>query len=260
MIKIQNLSFSYGTNEILCGVDMTVPKGGVTMLLGRNGAGKTTLFRCILGLSEAYGGSIIIAGKNAQTLSPKQTARHIAYIPQVHYPAFNYSVLDMVLMGTGRQVYAFSTPKAAQYKAAERALDRVGISDLAPRDYCGISGGEQQLTLIARALAQETPILLMDEPTASLDYGNQIMVMEQVRLLADKGFTILMSCHNPQHALSYATKVVALQDGRVLASGSPDTVLTSELIFRLYGVKAELKCVENDKVLLPMKNKKGFYL
>ncbi len=259
MIEIQNLSFSYGMRSVLNKVSLSAKDGEITMLLGRNGAGKTTLFRCILGLEKNYCGSIKISGREAKSLSAKEIARSVAYIPQVHYPSFNYSVLDMVVMGTGSQVFAFSSPKKQQYDAALSALDSIGIAHLANRSYCEISGGEQQMTLIARALVQGAPILIMDEPTSSLDYGNQLKMMEKAQQLSQQGYTVLMSAHNPQYALSYAHKAAALQNGAVLAHGVPSEILDKALIKELYGVDSNIENVNDTPLIVPItENQKGF--
>lgn len=252
MIEIRNLSFSYGSRQVLNKVNLSAKSGEITMLLGRNGAGKTTLFRCILGLAKGYYGSIKISGREAKSLSAKEIAHNVAYIPQVHYPSFNYSVLDMVVMGTGSQVFAFSSPKKQQYDAAYRALDSIGITHLANQDYCEISGGEQQMTLIARALVQGAPILIMDEPTSSLDYGNQIKVMAKARQLSEQGYTVIMSAHNPQYALSYAHNAAALQDGAVLAHGVPSKILDKALIKELYGVDSYIETFNNTPFIIPI--------
>lgn len=252
MIKTENLCFSYGKKQVLYDINILAEKGKISAVLGKNGVGKTTLFRCILGLLTDYSGRITISDKQVGAMSAKQIALQIAYIPQVHYPSFHYSVLDMVLMGTGSRVFTFSTPKKEQYEAAQGALQKAGIEHLADRDYCRISGGEQQLVLIARALAQQTPILLMDEPTSSLDYGNQIRIMEQTRKLSNEGYTVLMSSHNPQHVLSYCDHAVALKGGTVLHSGTPEQTISPELMSELYEVKVTIEDLKNTKVILPV--------
>ena len=239
MITVTDLFFSYGARTVLDEISCTVSDGKLTALLGKNGAGKSTLFRCILGILAPSKGVICIDGADAAQLSPMQLARRIAYIPQKSYPSFNYSVLDMVLMGTTNQTGTIRGPRAAQKTVAMDALQCLGVADLAPRGYRYLSGGEQQLVLIARAIAQQTRTFLMDEPTSGLDYGNQIRVMEQARRLAKEGYTILLSTHNPQHALSYCDDMIALCDGKVTATGTPKTAMTGALIQRLYGVDAQ---------------------
>lgn len=250
-ITVDKLSFSYCTRSVLEDVSFHADEGKLLAILGPNGVGKTTLFRCILGLLPGYTGDILLDGANARSLSPRALAHRIAYIPQQHGQAFNYSVLDMVLMGTSHMLSAFSAPRARELAAARAALSQIGILPLAEKNYAHLSGGEQQLVLIARALAQQTTTLLMDEPTSSLDYGNQTRILEQVHALTREGYTILLSTHNPQHALWYADAALALQDGRVAAFGEPARVLTPALISNLYGVEAQFIPTEGGSVILP---------
>ena len=168
-LQVEGLSFAYGAHEVLRDVTFSALDGQLLSVLGPNGVGKSTLFRCVLGLLEGYGGTISIDGTDTRPLSAREIAHRIAYIPQTHYPAFNYSVFDMVLMGTTHSMGAFAAPGAKQRRAAETALRRMEILHLAERSYMRLSGGEQQMVLIARALAQEAKILLMDEPTSALD-------------------------------------------------------------------------------------------
>lgn len=176
----------------------------------------------------------------------------LAYIPQNHAPVFDYSVLDMVLMGTNRTIPLFGGPGNREKQLARWALARVGAQMLEDRNYRHLSGGQQQLVLIARALAQRSRILLMDEPTANLDYGNQLRVLDCVCSLADRGYTVLLSSHNPQHALWYGDRVLALDAGNIVAYGPPESVLNAKLLQRLYGVDAELIGDEKSRVILPL--------
>ena len=246
--EVKHLCFSYGSQDVLTGLSFTVQSGEFLSILGPNGAGKSTLLRCMLGLNSKYAGTITMNGKDIKTLSNSQLARQIAYIPQAHYQAFGYSVFTMVLMGTSSQVSALSSPGSAQRKRAENALERVGILHLARRSFTHISGGEQQLVLIARALAQDAKTLILDEPTANLDYGNQLRVMEQSRSLVDDGYTIISSTHNPEHAFLFSDHVLVLKDGMVWAFGSPSDTITSGLIKELYNADVEENNLRDGKV------------
>lgn len=250
-VQVQKLSFAYGTQQVLRDVSFSAQSGTLLGVLGANGVGKSTLFRCILGFLNGYTGSILLNGTDARTLSASAVSRMVAYIPQTHYPAFRYSVSDMVLMGTTHRIGSFSVPKEREHAACERALRKLGIYDLRDRCYTKLSGGEQQLVLIARALAQESRILLMDEPTSNLDFGNQTAVLECIRSLSQDGYTVLFSTHNPQHALQYADTVLALQNGTVAAFGAAEQVLTPSLLQSLYGVTAHLADTEYGRVILP---------
>ncbi len=249
---VQKLSFSYGEQPVLEDISFSLEKGEFLSVLGPNGVGKSTLFRCILGLLPGYQGSILSDGEDMRRLSGREKSKRIAYIPQINRPAFGYTVLDTVLMGTTRQLSLFAQPQSAQIRQAMDALERVGAAHLTQRDFTHLSGGEQQLVLVARAIAQQADILVMDEPTSALDYGNQLRVLGLVRELASEGYGVLLSTHNPQHALTFASRILALSGGRVAALGKPEEVLTRELVLRLYGVNAVFADTSGGRVLVPL--------
>lgn len=234
ILSVRDLSFSYGKKQILHDVSFETSPGRLISVLGANGAGKSTLFRCILGSLPISGGEITLDGKNAEALSVREKAKYIAYIPQTHRPTFGYTVLDTVLMGTSRQIGALSQPKKVQLELAVRSAEMLGIEELLPRSFTELSGGEQQLVLIARAISQQADIFLMDEPTSSLDFGNQHVVLKQIRKLCENGYTVLLSTHNPQQALQYADDVLALSDGTCAAFGEAKTVCSEALMEKLY--------------------------
>jgi len=246
--EVKDLCFSYGSQAVLNQLSFTVQSGEFLSILGRNGAGKSTLLRCMLGLNPKYTGTIMMDGKDIKTLSNSQLARHIAYIPQAHYQAFSYSVFTMVLMGTSSQVSALSSPGSAQKKRAEDALARVGIARLAKKSFAHISGGERQLVLIARALAQDAKTLILDEPTAHLDYGNQLRVMQQLRSLVDDGYTVISSTHSPEHAFLFSHHVLVLKDGTAWVFGLPSDTITSGLIKELYDADVEENNLHDGRV------------
>jgi len=251
-LSVQNLSFSYGERQVLSDISFTLEKGEFLSVLGPNGVGKSTLFKCILGLLNGYSGKITSGGEELSSMSKRELSRRIAYIPQINRPAFGYTVLDMVLMGTTRQLSPFAQPHRAQVMQALAALERVGAAQLAERDFTHLSGGEQQLVLIARAIAQQAALLVMDEPTSALDYGNQLRVLKLVRELAGEGYAVLLSTHNPQHALTFATRILALAGGRVAALGAPQDVLTRDIVSSLYGVDVTFADTEGGRVLVPL--------
>lgn len=239
-IEVKGLSFSYGTHAILQGLSFSVEKGTLTAVLGANGAGKSTLFRCLLGFLTPQAGEITVSGRPLSSYSRRETAAKLAYIPQSSEPIYNYTVLDTVLMGTTAALNVLQRPGAREQERALQALHQLGIEALAGRGIGQISGGERQLALIARALAQHAEILIMDEPTANLDYGNQQRVLREIRGLTRQGYTVLLSTHNPEHALRYAHRVLALQAGRVLADDAAEAALTPALIEQLYGIHADI--------------------
>ncbi|HAD19119.1 MAG TPA: ABC transporter [Lachnospiraceae bacterium] len=248
-ITVRDLSFSYEADRpVLTHVNFEIKEGTLVCLLGSNGAGKSTLFKNILRLLPGYTGTVMLDGRDTSELSVREMARLAAYIPQSHEPTFNYSVSDMVLMGTTAGLPALGVPGARQRRLAEEMMERMGIGHLSGRGFAQISGGERQLTLIARALAQETKVLLMDEPTANLDYGNQVLVLEQIRKLAESGYTILEATHQPDQAFLFADEVLAIKDGTVLTQGKAKDVIDEAFIRELYGVEVRVEAVADDRM------------
>ena len=247
-IEVTNLSFAYGNREVLRDLNFSIPDGCLVNVLGPNGVGTSTLFRCILGMNPHYSGSILVNGKDLRALSVRQRAREISYIPQSHASVYDYEVIDVVLMATGSELKLLGTPGPEQLQRAHAALERIGIEHLAHRTYTQISGGEQQLVLIARALAQNARTIIMDEPTSALDYGNTVRVLSCVRQLAREGLSIVQSTHNPDHAFLYSDQTMVLSEGRLRAFGDPKDVITSELISELYHVEVEVNSLYGDKV------------
>lgn len=248
-IEVKNLSFAYkkGT-PVLQNVSFELESGKLVCLLGPNGVGKSTLFKCMLGLLKNFGGSVFVEGEDVSRLTQKQLARKIAYIPQSTAPAFNYTVGEVVLMGTTALTDSFASPGRKEKKLADEALETLGIGHLRDRMFMNISGGERQLALIARALAQQAKILFMDEPTANLDYGNQIRVLEKVRELTKRGYTVIQSTHNPEQAFMYADEVLAVKNGKIIAQGRPNEVMDKTLIESLYGVSVRVESLFDDKM------------
>lgn len=236
MLKAENVSFSYGRKEVLKHLSFQADSGELVCVLGPNGVGKSTLFRCLLGILRDYSGSITVEGQDSRGMSYERLAQYIAYIPQSHTPVFNYSVLDVVMMGTTARLGRFSSPKLQQEKLAIGILQALGIDYLRERGYAYISGGERQLVLIARAMAQEAKILIMDEPTANLDYGNQVRVMEHISGLKQQGYTIILSTHNPDHAFLFSDRVLILKEGEMRYSGKPCEVMTKKVLDEIYGI------------------------
>ena len=252
-IEVQNLSFSYGDRPVLHDISFRVEKGEFLSILGPNGVGKSTLFRCVLGLLSGYTGQVLVDGADSRSFSVREAARHIAYIPQSSHPIFNYSVFDIVLMGRTSGLSTFRSPKKQDAELCRWALEKVGIPHLSDRCFHRLSGGEQQLVLIARALVQKAPILMLDEPTASLDFGNQLLVLEQCRSLAREGYTVIQTTHNPEQSYQYSDRILTIQHGRVLAEGTPKEVLTADTIRALYGVEVDVVSLRDDhaRICLP---------
>jgi iron complex transport system ATP-binding protein len=223
-LSADGLSIGYRGHLVGTGISLALEPGEVLCLLGPNGAGKTTLFRTLLGLQRPLGGAVLLDGQPVARMRPIEIARAMAYVPQAHVTEFSYTVLDVVLMGRTARLKPFASPGPADEKIARDKLASLGIGELAEHDYTRVSGGQRQLALIARSLAQEAAILVMDEPTASLDFGNQTLVLGRIRQLAREGYGIVLSTHDPDHALLVASRVAIIADGGLRAVGAPHEV------------------------------------
>jgi iron complex transport system ATP-binding protein len=240
-LAVEDLAFGYGERTVGAGVGFAVAAGEVLCLLGPNGGGKTTLFKTILGLLPTRGGRICVDGEDVGGWNPRRRALAFGYVPQAGAGQFPFSVSEMVLMGRTAHRGSFAAPSAGDHVAAEAALERLGIPHLAGRDWLRISGGERQLALIARALAQAPRVLVLDEPTASLDFGNQVRVLEQVRRLADEGgLAIVFSTHQSEQAFAVADRVALLHEGRLARFGLPGEVITTEMMREVYNTEVDV--------------------
>jgi iron complex transport system ATP-binding protein len=235
-LEAQGLGFGYPGKPVGRDVSFALGAGEVLCLLGPNGSGKTTLFKTLLGLLPAQAGEVLIDGRQLRRLARVEVATRIAYVPQAHTAHFPYTVLDMVTMGRTAHLGPFARPFARDHAAGLDALEMLGIADLADADYTRISGGQRQLALIARALAQASPLIVMDEPTASLDFGNQALVLRRIRALAAQGYGIVLSTHDPDHAFACASVVALLHGGRLVATGPPSDVLSPARLEAVYGL------------------------
>ena len=240
-IEAKNIEFSYKALPVLRDLSFSASGGDVVAVLGPNGVGKSTLFRCLLGFLRPQKGEIIVDERDLRTMSRAETASHIAYIPQSVSPVYNYTVLDIVLMGLTNTLGIFHSPGTREVEKSIATLDSLGISHLKYRGCGQISGGERQLALLARALIQDAGILIMDEPTANLDYGNSWRVMDRITSLAADGYTVIFSTHDPNQAFMHANKVLVIQDGRVLAFGPPAEALSEELLSGLYNIDVSVR-------------------
>jgi len=240
-LTADNLSVGYGDRVIGSGISLSVVPGEVLCLLGPNGAGKTTLFRTLLGLQPPLSGAVAIDGVPLEFLRPSDVAQRLAYVPQAHVTEFSYSVLDLVLMGRTARLRSFASPGSEDRRIALSKLGSLGIANLAAKDYTQISGGQRQLVLIARALTQGAPFLVMDEPTASLDFGNQAMVLARIRELAGDGYGVVLSTHDPDHALLVATRVAIIDEGGLKVIGKARDVVTAEALSALYRTEVQVE-------------------
>ncbi len=235
-LETHDLGFGYPEHPVGRDVSLAVEPGEVLCLLGPNGCGKTTLFKTLLGLLAAQGGRVTLDGDEIHRLSRAQIARRIAYVPQAQSGIFPYTAMDLVLMGRTAHRGLFAGPTREDREIAGQALADLGIAELADRDVTRLSGGQRQLVIVARAIAQAAPLIVMDEPTASLDFGNQVVVLSEVQGLAERGVGIVLSTHDPYHAFAIADRVALMRDGAILVIGAPADVLTAERLRDVYGI------------------------
>lgn len=257
-LLVEDLAIGYPGRRIGTGLDLSAGPGDVLCLLGPNGSGKTTLFKTVLGLLPPQGGRVRIEGRPLTDMSRVQIARAVAYVPQAHVAPFAFTGLEMVMMGRTARLGPFAQPGRGDERVAREALERLGIGDLAAADFTRLSGGQRQLVLIARALSQEAALLVMDEPTASLDFGNQARVLAEVAALAAHGLTVVLSTHDPDHALAIGTRVALLHEGRIVAAGAPAQALQADALSRVYGVDVRIERLGDGRaVCLPSLARRG---
>ena len=239
MLEVKDLKAGYGDKEVVHGVSFDIPRGQFVCVIGANGCGKSTVLKNLLGLVKPFGGTVKIEGKDIADMDERERAQHFAYIPQAHTPPFPFKVSDVVILG--RTPYLTGIAASATRKdqvIAYEAMCQLSIEHLADSIYTELSGGQQQLVLIARALAQQPDLLVMDEPTASLDFGNQQLVLSCVYELSRQGMSVLMVTHDPDHALFCSDRVIMMEAGRVIGDGTPLEIITTENLRRVYDTES----------------------
>ncbi|OEF95907.1 ABC transporter ATP-binding protein [Desulfuribacillus alkaliarsenatis] len=246
LINITDASFQYNKKNIFHNLNFQLNQGEILCLFGPNGCGKSTLLMCLLGLLQLDRGSVSLQGQNIEALSPRKIAQQIAYVPQVHKKTFPYKVIDIVLMGRAAKTPFFGGPDEDDLQIAENALELVGMKRYRDTPYTMLSGGETQLVMLARALAQETPIIIMDEPTAHLDFRHELIILENmVRLVKEQGVSVIMATHFPNHAFYFeneriATSVALMNNHTFAAYGEPNKVLTEENMKKTFRIRSKL--------------------
>lgn len=233
-VQARNICFGYNGVQVLHDISLTVEAGCILSLLGPNGSGKTTLLKILLGLHVPDSGQVFLEGAPIIDMPPRQLARKIAYVPQTHRMSFAYTVFDVVLMGRSPYTSMFSRYSPEDRTIAMKAMERLSIVRLKDRIYTEVSGGERQLALIGRALAQGADTLVMDEPLTGLDYGNQIRLLECIRDLSNEGYTFIETTHFPDHALWISNRSVLMQRGTIVSDGPTNSVINEAAISALY--------------------------
>jgi iron complex transport system ATP-binding protein len=246
-LSIKNASFGYSDNDLVWkDINIDVREGECLCLLGPNGCGKTTLLNCINGTYSLKEGSIFVNNKNLKEMSIIQLAKTIGIVFQEHSAPFPYSSLEVVRMGRTPHLGLFETPTMEDTKLALSIMEELGIAHLAGKSYTHISGGERQLVLIARTLCQQPEIILFDEPTSHLDFKNQAMVLRTIKNLSQKGMTIVMTSHFPNHVWDIGTRVVMLGYGGMVVQGPVEEVMTEQNLSETYGVKTKIYDAKSD--------------
>ncbi len=243
--EIKGLTFAYGKNEpVLNNIDLCLGEGEILTVLGRNGAGKSTLFSCMLGLSGGYGGEILLKGRDLKGLKEREIASVCGFVPQSHDPTFGFRVMDFVVLGCAHSIGLFSHPGEKELSDAMEALRTLGIEDLAERNYSELSGGERQQVTIARALAAKPEAILFDEPTAHLDFSNQIKVLRVIKELSKQGYTVAVTTHDPNHALILGGSVALFRKDGSVEKGSAEEMVSEEKLSGIYGSDIRIRYAE----------------
>jgi iron complex transport system ATP-binding protein len=252
ILSISGLTFSYDGpgRAVLRDLSLEVPMGAVTALLGPNGSGKTTLLRLLLGVLRPAAGTIRLAGRPQASYSRRERGQFVGLVPQDEHIPFDFSLVEYVLLGRAPYLSPLQMPGEADRQVALEALHVVGMDDMQDRVLPNLSGGERQLATLARALAQQPHVLLMDEPTAHLDLSNQDRLLAIIHDLAARGVTLVLTTHDPNLAASVAGLIVLMRDGQVLAAGPPAATLTAEKLSATYGVPVHVLDVDQRRVIL----------
>lgn len=282
-ISVENLTLSYEKNLVLNNINFSIKKGSVVTLVGPNGCGKTTLLKIINGFLRQNEGTVYIDSRNLEEIENRELARILGHVSQMHKSSFPFSVLDVVLTGRMPYISMFSTPGKEDIEKAYQVLEFMGIAHFARRPYTRISGGERQMVMIAKALAQEPDFLLLDEPTSFLDLKNQIHVLKTIISLAKtRNITVLMTLHEPNHALLFSDEIILLRklhgpenendssrhdpspgaspekesipafpEENIVSSGAPEKVMTPEKIKEAYGIDVEVLEHKGKRMIFP---------
>ncbi len=253
LLEIKNLFFSYGRGDVVNDVSLSLTEGRIMSLLGPNGCGKTTLIKMVLGLLKPRSGNVVASGKDLTKVSHRERAKHFSYVPQLHHANVAFPVMEMVLMGRIAYEGCFRRYSCADHEAAEAALRQLHIIDLADRSFAELSGGQRQMVLIARSLAQQSPVCIMDEPENGLDFGNQVKLFRLLRELSGNGMSFVVTTHHPEHALWTNDEVVMLdRNGSLLTSGNARDCINQKNLMHLYDADVAITDVAGQRCCMPV--------
>ncbi len=239
-INLNNVSCGYKTKTVLKDINLTFKTGSIYCVLGANGIGKTTLFKSMLGFIDLVQGSITINNQNILHMSNREIATHISYVPQAKNYSMQYSVFDIILMGRALYIKKFESPSKSDVEKVNEVIKQLKIEHLKDLLYSELSGGEQQVVLVARALAQGSKFIIMDEPASNLDFENQKKVLDVLKELTSMDIGIIMSSHSPDHALYCNSKVVMIKKDKSLVEGSVEDTINNTNLFEVYGVNLDV--------------------
>lgn len=246
-INIKNLKVQYGNRVIFQDINLEILPNEILTILGPNGAGKTTFLNTVAGLLGKSHGEIYYDNKKQNALGARKLALLLGYVPQTIESTFDFSVLEYVVTGCAPRIGTFARPQQKHYDTALEALEQMGILHLAEQSYRQISGGERQQVSIARVLSQKPSYIMMDEPTSHLDYGNQIRVLKLIRQLKDKGYGVVFTTHNPDHALLLGGKVAVLNKQGSMLVGQANEIINDEYLSKLYGTTLHVESLGENK-------------
>jgi iron complex transport system ATP-binding protein len=250
VLSFQAVRFGYHSQPVLDRLSLEIQPGTITAILGPNGAGKTTLLHLALGWLKPQGGQIVLAGRPLGTFARRELGQWMALVPQSERIPFDYSILEYVLLGRAPYLAPLDMPGAQDCRISEQVIEQVGLGRLARRAVTTLSGGERQLALVARALAQQPRLLLLDEPTSHLDLANKARVLKLMQELAARGVTMLLTTHEPDVAAAIATHLVLMREGEVYQTGPLSQVFTAEHLSTTYNMPVKVAQVDGRRIAL----------
>ncbi len=258
ILEVSRISYSYplSSTNTLNDISFNLKRGILCGLLGPNGSGKSTLFRCCMNFLKTQEGSIKVEGEDIKSLSASKLAKYIAYVPQEHKQPFPFLVEDMVLMGRTSRMFSSLKIRQEDIDKANECMEKVGITHLHHKPFNQLSGGQRQLVLIARALAQESPLMLLDEPSSALDFSNQILLWQRLEELTKDGISILVCSHDPNHILWFCNQAIVLSRGKLISQGHPNSLLEENVFSQIYDMPFESLKIDNNYMIYPKKQVK----